>query len=307
MDRFKGIIPPVFTPFLPNEDVDEDSFVRLIQFLIEAGVHAIWVEGSSGEFSALTLDERKRLYELSVKKVEGKIPVLAGVSHSSTRVAIDLAQSAEEAGADALIATPPYYHHSSPASVFEHYKAIVESVDIPVAIYDNPETTMHTLSTDLVGRLVRELKMHTIKLCPYPHETPLERAMKLKKLLGDDCNIFVASAQFAYYAFSMGVAEGVVSAMLNVIPHEFVRMYNAIQKGDEEIARDIQYRKVLPLAFFAFYFSKEETTYPQVGKTILKWRGVISHDQVRKPLSPLPEWQVKYLKDMARYTGLVPV
>ena len=103
----------------------------------------------------------------------------------------------------------------------------------------------------------------------------------------------------------MGVADGVISAPLNVIPHEFVKMYEAVQSGDDATARDIQYKKILPLTFCSFSLSREETIYTQVGKTILKWRGVISHETVRKPLSPLKDWQIKYLKSMAEYTEII--
>lgn len=303
--RYEGVIPPVFTPFKPDEEVDEESFSRLIRFLIDGGVHALWIEGSSGEFSSLSIEERKRLYELSIDEAKGQIPILAGVSHSSTKVATDLARYAEDLGADAVQATPPFYFQSDQSSLFEHYKAIKEAVSIPVAIYDNIGTTHHTLSLDLIVRLVRELGIHAIKICPYPHQTPLEKAMKLKKLLGDDINNIIASAQYAYWAFSEGVADGVISAPLNATPHEFVRMYEAIQKGDDATARDVHYRRILPLTFCSFFLSREEMIYTQAGKMILRWRGVISHDTVRKPLSPLKDWQAKYLRSMAEYTGII--
>lgn len=303
--RFEGIIPPVFTPFKPNDEIDDDSFSRLIQFLIDSGVHALWIEGSSGEFSSMSIEERKRLYELSIEEANGRVPVLAGVSHSSTKIAMELAKYAEDSGADAVQVTPPYYLQSSQSSLFDHYKAIKEAVDIPVAVYDNMGATHHTLSPNLIVRLVRELGIHTIKICPYPHQTPLEKAMNLKKLLGDDINNIIASAQYAYWAFSIGVADGVTSAPLNAMPHEFVRMYEAIQRGDDATARGIYYAQVLPLTFCSFFLSKEEMIYTQTGKTILKWRRIISHDIVRKPLSPLKDWQIKFLRSMAEHIGLI--
>jgi len=305
MQTFRGIIPPVFTPFKPDGEIDEDSFSSLIRFLIDNGVHALWIEGSSGEFSSLTIEERKRLYELSVEEAKGKVPVLAGVSHSSTKVAVELAKHAEKAGADAVQATPPFYFQSSQSSLFKHYKAIKEAVNIPVAMYDNVGTTHHTLSIDLIVRMVKELGIRTIKICPYPHQTPLEKAMKLKEILGDEINNIVASAQYAYWAFSMGVADGVVSAPLNVAPREFVEMYEAVKRGDDSTAQEIQYRKLLPLTFCSFFLSREEMIYTQIGKLILKWRGVISHETVRKPLSPLKDWQIKYVRSMAEYTGII--
>ena len=303
--KYSGIIPPVFTPFKPNEEIDEEGFSRLIKFLIDGGVHALWIQGSSSEFSSLSIEERKKLYRLSIEENKGKVPILAGVSHSSTKVATELAKYAEDAGADALQATPPYYFHSDQSSLFEHYKAICEAVSIPVAMYDNVGSTQHTLSTDLVARLVRELGMHTIKICGYPHQSPVEKAMRLKQLLGEEINNLVASVQYAYYAFSEGVADGVISGPLNVMPHESVQMYEAVRRGDDDTAREIHYKKILPFSFCSFSLSREESKIVQAGKMVLKWRNVISHETVRKPLSPLKDWEIKYLKSMVEYIGLI--
>jgi len=303
--RFKGIIPPVFTPFKPDKEIDEDSFSSLIKFLIDAGVHGLWIEGSGGEFSSLSIEERKKLYKLSIEEAKDKVPILAGVSHSSTKVATELAKYAEGVGVDAITATPPYYFPSSASSLFKYYKAICESVDIPVVLYDNFGCTKQILSINLIEKIVQELGIHSIKVCSYPRQTALEKAIELKRLLGEEINILIASAQFAYYAFSMDVAEGSISMLLNVIPHDFVRMYEAIKSGDDATAREIHYKKILPLGFFGFYFSNEEVIWIQVGKMILKWCGVISHETVRDSLSPLKNWQIKYLRDMAEYTGLI--
>jgi dihydrodipicolinate synthase/N-acetylneuraminate lyase len=303
--RFRGIIPPVSTPFNSNEEIDYGGLTSLIDFLIGAGVHALWMGGSTGEFSSLAIEEREETYRRSIKQAKGKVPVVVTASHSSTKVSVELARFAEEAGADAVAATPPYYFHFSPSSLFEHYKAVSKSVDIPVVIYDNPQTTHQVLSVDLISSMARKLGIHTIKIVGYPDQTPLEKAIKLKKLLGDDINVIIATAQFAYDSLSMGVAEGVISALLNVIPHEFVKMYEAIQSGDIKTAQEIHYTKILPLAFSTFDTSKEETVYPQVIKMILKWRHVISHENVRKPLSPLSDWQVKSLRSMAEHTGII--
>lgn len=268
-------------------------------------MHSLFIEGSSGEFSSLSIEERKRVYELSIDEANGKVPVIAGVSHSSTRVAVELAKYAVDAGADAVQAVPPYYFQLGASSLFEHYKTIAEAVDVPVGVYDNPGATHQTISVNLMARLCREIGVCLIKICPYPHLTPLAKSMILRKSIGNDINIIVATAQYAYFAFSMGVADGVTSAVLNVFPRDFVKMYDCVQSGDYATARRIQYERILPLCFFHFDLVKEETVYPQVGKLILKWRGVIPHETVRKPLSPLKDWQIKHLRAMLEETEMI--
>lgn len=304
-ERLEGIIPALFTPFKTNEEVDEDSLSNLINYLIEAGIHGLWVLGTSSEFSSLSIKECKRSYKFILEEVKGRVPCVAAVSSSSTKVCVDLAKYVEDVGYEAVAATPPFYLQSNPQSLAEHYRTLSESVNIPLAIYDNSAATHHTVSEPFVAEMNRKIGIKMVKVGGDSRKTPLAKCINLKKLLGDEVNILVASAHFAYYAFTMGVADGTISALLNVVPETFVEMYSAIKSGDLEKARKIQYSKILPLGFLFFSIDTSETVAMAMGKTILKWRGVIESETVRKPLSPLNEWHIKYLRSMAEYTGVI--
>ncbi len=303
--HYEGIIPPVITPFKPNKELDEEGFRNVLNFLIENGVHGLWIEGSSGEFSSMSIEERKKVLDISIDEAGGEVPILAGVSHSSTKIAVELAEYAEDAGADAVQSTPPYYFQVSDSSLFEHFEKISEAVDIPLVLYDNIGTTHHGSSISLIGRLLNELGMRSIKICPYPNQTPLEKAIALKDNFGDDINPIVAGCQYAYWAFSLGVADGTISGPLNAIPKEFVDMYEAVKEGDDEKAENLQYNKILPVAFSSFNLSGEEHQYTQTAKLILKWKGVIDSATVRQPLSPLSDWQEDFFKSMAENIGII--
>lgn len=307
MDKqnLEGIIPALFTPFKPDEKVDEESLSNLINYLIESGIHGLWVLGTSSEFSSLSIAERKRSYRFILDEVNNRIPCVAAVSSSSTKVCVDLAKYVEDVGYEAVAATPPYYLQSNSQSLARHYRTVSDSVDIPLAIYDNSGATHHVVSETFIAEMNRDFGINMVKVGGDPRKTPLAKCINLKGILGDDINIQVASAYFAYYAFTMGVADGTISALLNVIPEQFVKMYEAIKKGNIEIAREIHYKKVLPLGFLSFNLDTSETVAMCMGKTILKWRGIIKHETVRKPLGPLKSWEEKYLKEMAEYTSII--
>ena len=303
--KLEGIVPALFTPFKPNEEIDEDSLSNLINYLIESGVHGLWVMGTSSEFSSLSIEELKKSYGFIYEEVNNRIPCIAAVSNCSTKVSIELAKHIEDIGYEGVAATPPYYLQSNSQSLIEHYRSISESVEIPFAVYDNADATHHAIPEGLVKEMNQELGLNMMKVLQDPKKNPLLKCRNLRKILDDDFNILIASAHFSYYAFSMGVADGTISALLNVIPETFVEMYEAIKKGDMKKAEELQYNKIIPLGFISFLLDNSENVAMAMGKTILKWRGVIESETVRKPLGPLNDWQIKYLRSMAEYTGII--
>ena len=303
--KFEGIIPALFTPFKANEEIDEDSLSSLINYLIESGVHGLWVMGTSSEFSSLSIGELKKSYGFIYEAVNNRVPCVAAVSSCSTKVSSGLAKYVEAIGYEAVAATPPYYLQSNARSLVEHYRAISESVKIPFAVYDNAAATHHAIPESLVKTMNQELGLNMMKVLQDPKKNPILKCRNLKKILPDDFNILIASAHFSYYAFTMGTADGTISALLNVIPETFVEMYEAIKSGDMKKAQELQYNKIIPLGFISFLLDNSENVAMAMGKTILKWRGVIESETVRKPLGPLNDWQINYLRSMAEHTGII--
>src|ERR671928_859877 len=139
--RLHGIFVPMVTPLTDDERVDHASMRRLIDFLIEGGVHGIWIMGTTGEFAAFPEEERAQAIEVTVDQARGRVPVIANVGDSSTGLALRHAQHAVEAGADALALTPPHYYPHSMDEMLVHFRAMKSAYpDLPLLVYNIPQT-----------------------------------------------------------------------------------------------------------------------------------------------------------------------
>ena len=136
-----------------NGGIDEQGLVDLIEFQIASGIHGIVPCGTTGESATLSFEEHKRVIELTVKTVKGRVPVIAGTGANSTLEAIELTESAKDNGADAVLSVVPYYNKPSQEGLFQHFKAILEAVDIPMVLYNVPGRTVTNMLPATVARL----------------------------------------------------------------------------------------------------------------------------------------------------------
>src|SRR4029077_8594334 len=151
--KLEGIWTPIPTPLTKNGKIDTEAAKRLVDFHIEAGIDGILPLGTSGEFALLKKEERKLLVETVVEQANHRIPVVAGVSDPSIENVVELAKDAKEAGADVVIATPPYYFTTTDEGHYHHFKTISESIDLPLMIYNIPEWTRSFVTPETVQRL----------------------------------------------------------------------------------------------------------------------------------------------------------
>jgi len=153
---FRGLMPAMVTPFDEQGEVDLVATEAVIERFIEAGVDGISPLGSTGEFSHLTGDERKRFAREVTGIVGGRVPVVIGVGAAGTKEMVELAQHAQEAGADAVLVVSPFYWKVGEEALFKHFATVAEAVDIPVLIYNLPMLTGIDLSPSLVARIATE-------------------------------------------------------------------------------------------------------------------------------------------------------
>ncbi len=153
---FTGLIPAMVTPFDERGEVDLDATEAVVDRFVDAGVSGVSVLGSNGEFSHLTLPERKRFAEATVEIVAGRVPLLVGVGATGTREAVELARHAQETGADGVLVVTPFYWKVGEEALFGHFAAVAESTSIPTMIYNFPMLTGIDLSPRLVARVARE-------------------------------------------------------------------------------------------------------------------------------------------------------
>lgn len=224
-----GVVPPVCTPLTPDRALDVPSLERLCGFLIDAGVSGLFVGGSTGEAAYLTDSMRARVLGAVVGFTAGQVPVFAGAIDMTTDRVIEHARIAARLGADALVATAPFYAPTHPAEIFLHFQTIRGAVDLPLVAYDIPSAVHTKLPADLVGELAAKGVLSG-----------------LKDSSGDIDGFRAACAQFrdvpSFAAFTgsethadlalLAGADGIVPGLGNVDPHGYVRLHDAARRGD---------------------------------------------------------------------------
>ena len=242
--RFPGIIPAVTTPFDASGAVDTAALEGNVTALLDAGVHGIVATGTMGEAGSLSSGERRTVVAAVVEAVEGRVPVIVGVSAGTPAAAIALAADAAGAGASALMMLPPLGYRGDAREIEAHYRAVGEAGGLPLMAYNNPEASGIDMRADLITRLFDEVDaIVAVKECSGDaRRIPelINAAPRLEVLVGGD--------DWALEGFCAG-ATGWVSGVADVIPRECVELYEACRAGDLDSARAI-YARLLPLARF---------------------------------------------------------
>lgn len=236
----RGVIPPAITPLTPAGDVDTGSVRRLAEHLVGAGVHGLFLLGSSGEAAYLTDAQRLTAIEAAVDAVAGRVPVLAGVIDTTTARVLDRAADAVRAGADALVATAPFYTRTHPVEVAGHFRRIHEGAGVPLFAYDIPVAVHTKLPRDVVLELAADGTLAGLKDSS-GDEGSLRRLLVDLRARTPDFSVLTGSELTVDGALLAG-ADGVVPGLGNVDAHGYVRLYEAARAGDWAAARAEQDR-----------------------------------------------------------------
>lgn len=282
----RGVIPPLCTPLTAQGEVDVVSLERLCGFLLEAGVHGLFTGGSTGEAGQLTDSARATVLSTVAGVVAGQVPVLAGVIDTGTPRVIEHALAAGKLGADAVVATAPFYVKAGPAEVAAHYRAIAASVDVPVIAYDIPSNVGYKLPAGLIADLAHEGVITALKDSSGDMES-FRRVLAATSDVGFWC--LTGSETLTDLALAAG-AHGVVPGLGNVDPHGYLRLYSAAHTGRWDEARAEQER--LTRLFTIIEVADRTRIGPGSAalgafKAALKLRGVIAHAGTVAPLLPL--------------------
>ena len=227
----QGSIVALVTPMNETGAIDEASLDRLIEFHIEQGTDAIVAVGTTGE--SATLDEKEHCYVIGrvVDKVGGRIPVIAGTGANSTTEAIRLTREAKALGADACLLVTPYYNKPTQEGLYQHYKTVADTVDVPQILYNVPGRTACDMRPETVGRLAKIENITGIKEAT----GDLERITRIKEFCGDDFPIYSGDDGTACEACLLG-AVGDISVTANIAPRLMHEMCVAAINGDREKA-----------------------------------------------------------------------
>ncbi len=218
---FTGSITALITPFRDSA-VDEKAFQDLVQWQADEGTHAVVPTGTTGESPVLSHEEHKRVVELCVEVAKEKMPVIAGTGSNSTEEAIALTKHAAEAGADAALVVTPYYNKPSQAGMLAHFRAIADSVDLPIIIYNIPPRSVVDMSVETMAELAEHTNIVGVKDATGDLTRPLSSRLEIGRefclLSGDDVTAVAFLAQGGF---------GCVSVSSNVAPRLNAEMHDA--------------------------------------------------------------------------------
>ncbi len=209
---FKGSNVALITPFKNNE-LDVDTYIKLIHFHIENGTHGLVPAGTTGESPTLSHDEHQKVIELCIKESNGKIPVIAGTGSNSTKEAISLTKHAEKVGADGALIVTPYYNKPTQEGLYQHYKAINDSCSIPIIIYNIPSRSVIDMTVDTMARLFELKNIAGVK----DATGNLDRASMQKEKMGNEF-ILLTGEDGNVLEFNKRGGVGCISVTANIAP-----------------------------------------------------------------------------------------
>lgn len=283
----------IVTPFIDGQ-LDEQGLVDLIEFHIANGTHGIVPCGTTGESATLTYEEHQRVVDLTVKTVNGRVPVVAGSGSNSTAEAIDLTSRARDAGVEGVLMVSPYYNRPSQEGLYQHYKAVAEAVDVPIILYNVPSRTSSNILPQTVARLAQIDNIVGIKEAT----ADLNQISQIISLCPEDFAV-LSGDDFTSMPTVLIGGTGVISVTSNVAPRDMADMMEAALAGDLAKANRLHY-KLFPLFQSMFYESN-----PVPAKKTLELMGKISSGKPRLPLYSMDEATLVRLKEVLSAYGLI--
>lgn len=273
---FKGIATAMVTP-MTAQGIDFDALARLIEFQIENGINALIPTGTTGESATLSPEERKEVIRFTLRRVDGRVPVIAGTGTNDTRFVLDFTRFACDNGADGVLVVTPYYNKSTQGGLIAHYTAVADASDKPVILYNVPSRTGCNLLPETVSVLADHPKICGIKEA----SGNMGQVMDLFATCGDRLDIYSGEDGMIQPIMAMG-GMGCVSVLSNIMPREAVALADMMFAGDFAGAAKLQC-KLLPLIHSLF-----SEVNPIPVKAALSEMG-FCENYVRLPLVPMTE------------------
>ncbi|MFP7732766.1 4-hydroxy-tetrahydrodipicolinate synthase [Priestia aryabhattai] len=277
MIDFGKVATAMVTPFDHKGNIDFEKTTQLINYLISNGSDALVIAGTTGESPTLSTEEKLALFRHSVKVVDGRVPVIAGTGSNNTYASIELTKKAEEIGVDAIMIVAPYYNKPNQEGLYQHFKTIAESTELPVMLYNIPGRSVINMSVDTIVRLAE-----------------LPNVVALKDASGDldamTAIIAQTSDDFALYSGDDGLTlpvlaiggTGIISVASHVIGNEMQEMVKLYESGKPKEAAKL-HQRIVPVMKSLF-----AAPSPTPVKTALQLKG-LDVGSVRLPLVPLTE------------------
>lgn len=270
---FEGVYPILVTPFDEKENVDLESFVRVVRFMAEIGVDGVTILGVLGESNRMVDSEREQLIMAAVAAADGRIPVVVGTSHKGTQATIYLSLMAESLGAAAVMVTPSKEAVPNEERTIEYFRKVAEGITIPIVLQDHPGSTEVHMSVPLILRMVNEIPLIACIKQEAP-PTPAKIAALISGMKNRQVPVLTGlGALYGIFDLERG-SSGYMTGF--AFPEVLIAMVKAVRAGRMEDAWDL-YRRFLPLIVF------EQQPGIAVRKEIYRLRGLIKGNRVRHP------------------------
>jgi dihydrodipicolinate synthase/N-acetylneuraminate lyase len=280
----RGIIPPLVTPLLDNDTLDPEGLEKLIEHTIHGGVHGIFVLGTTGEFASLSHKVRRELIKRTCKIVNGRVPVLAGISDSAFSESLNLARIAGDSGADAVVLTPPYYFTSGQPELLEYLKRIMPHIPLPLFIYNMPAHTKVVFDPDTVKEAAAIPGIIGIK----DSSSNLVYLKQVQFALRDRMDFtFLAGPEEFMSEFVLTGGHGGVNGGANMFPRLYVSLYNASVNRDFAAIFMLQ-QKVMQISTTIYKVGHHGSSYLKGLKCALSVMG-ICNDFMAEPFHRFKE------------------
>ena len=301
---FSGVVPPVVTPDTPDHQLDVVSFERSINRLIEAGVDGLFFLGSSGEVVFATDERRDQIVREAVRIVDHRVPVLVGIIDTETERVLEHGRRALALGADALVATAPFYALGGPADVEEHFRILHQELDAPLFAYDIPVCVHTKLPWKMLARLGAEGVLAGVKDSS-GDDVSFRYLVQENEKNGHPLTLLTGHEIVVDGALLSG-ADGSVPGLANVEPEGYVRMWKAAQEGNwAEVKREQD--RLNEISHIFDVTSGVQGYGAGVGafKCALNLMGIFDSDQMPRPVKPLDGQNREAIKQILIANGLL--
>jgi 4-hydroxy-tetrahydrodipicolinate synthase len=294
LDRLKGSIPPLVTPFL-GDAVDYDAYARLVAYQIQNGSHGILVNGTTAEPSTLSVSERNRLVDIAVQVSAGRVPVVAATGSQSLAETRELTEHAAKAGADALLIVTPYYIRPPQRGLIAYYLELASLTNLPWMVYHIPGRAAVNVTIDTL----KELRAHSPSFVGMKHAVnDLGLVSECHAVLGPEFKVFVGLEELSFPEMLVG-ACGLMNAVGNLRPRILADLCEAVWRGDLATAQTLHHRlfEINQAVFF--------DTNPIPMKYMMRRLGILETNEHRLPMVPAtPELEGR-LDAVLRRAGLL--
>lgn len=273
--RFKGMGVALITPFKEDGSVDYPALMRMVDHLVQNGADFLCVLGTTAETPTLTTEEKREITRLVVERVNGRIPIMLGCGGNNTQAAIDSLKNDDFTGIDAILSVVPYYNKPSQEGIYQHYKAIAESTDLPIVLYNVPGRTGVNMTAETTLRIARDFKNVIAIKEASGNITQMDDIIKNKP---ENFDVISGDDGITFPLITLG-AVGVISVIGNAFPKEFSRMTRLALQGDYANALKIHHSFT---ELFSLLFVDGN---PAGVKAMLNAMGMIEN-RLRLPLVP---------------------